>query len=83
MNLLEHVFYNCKQRSDAYCDTMMCGVCDCCDKNIRIENCKNDNTCPKCYGTETYSYTRQRDKSFYSATKLCNHCGGTGKFTFE
>ena len=67
----------CSGYSKNFCDEFMCPECNWCDRNLAVEYHKEKNICVKCHGMEVYS---RFIFNTTSATRLCNQCGGTGRF---
>lgn len=68
----------CGGYNSDFCDPTMCRECYACERNIFIEYYKRNNTCPQCFGLEIFSRTVSPRRS---TTRLCNLCGGTGRFS--
>jgi len=55
--------------------------CRCLERNLSVEWHKTHNICIRCSGTGIKSTIRISVFNQVSETKVCNICGGTGKFT--
>jgi hypothetical protein len=66
----------CGGHDENYCNITICFECDFCEKNLKLEDMKLNDICPKCLSFGNIS------KMIYlgSVTRECNQCGGTGKF---
>ncbi len=76
IDLLCAAMPNCKGYDIRYCDKYMCVDCSKSNANVRTEYLKMNNICIKCMGHTTSCLNREN----MFIEKLCNQCGGTGKF---